>query len=177
MKKGFTIIELLVAVVLLTILVWGIFAILNIADATLNTDTGLIDLQQQVRQGLDGMIKELRNSGAVTVLNSGGRIEFIIPTSIGGPSSKVISYYLDGNQIKREHPENTVKVLANDINYLSFCCGHYDALGNYICDTDCSNSKMIQIQVSASKTVRQRVLVFPSNGGVLTEKARLRNAS
>jgi len=181
MSKGFTIIEVLVAVVILTILIWGIFAILNMADMVLNTDTGLIDLQQQTRQAVDGMSKELKNcrSADITILNSGARIQFIIPTDISTSPitySGIISYYLVGNQIIREHPVNTTKVLANDINSLSFCCGHYDALGNYVCDSVCTSSKIVQIQLSASKTVRQRTLTFPSTG-VLTEKARLRNAN
>ncbi len=185
MKKGFTIVEILVAVVVFIVLIVGIFAILNMADAVLNTDTGLIDLQQQARQAIDGMSKELRNSQSVSIPISLASIQFTVPIDIttspvtySGP----ISYYLVGNQIVREHPVNTAKVLANDINALSFCCGHYEALhadglvDDYVCNNTCSSSRIVQIQLSASKTVRQRALLFPL-AGVLTEKVKLRNAN
>ncbi len=184
MRKGFAIVEVLVAIAVLSILIGGIFAILNTADMVLNTDTGLIDLQQQARQAIDGMSKELRNSKSadITITNAGAKIQFTIPINIAMDPSLPISYYLAGNQIVREHPVNTTSVLANDINALSFCCGHFEALhpdglfDDYVCDSTCLNSKIVQIQLSASKTARQRTLTFPLTG-VLIEKVRLRNAN
>jgi len=47
-------------------------------------------------------------------------------------------------------------------------------LENGTCGTDCIDAAILQIQLSAQKTVRNRVLSFPLTG-TLTEEVKLRN--
>lgn len=162
---GFTLVEILVTFAILSFIMGGIFAVFNVADMSWNQDTGTLWLQQQARQAMDGMIREIRQAKKeagrpVTITAGNETLAFYIP-GISNP----VSYYLENNQIVREHPAGTKKILANDIGNLSFCCWH-----NGVCDAVCSNFNIIEIKLTATKTVRQRPLSFN-----LTEEVRLRN--
>lgn len=171
--KGFTLIETLVSVGILTFIMVGIFVVLNVADMTWHSEMGLLDLQQQARQAVDGMLREARQidpSYGITITSGGSDISFSITDDITNPGSPVtysIRYYLFNNQVIRENPAVTgaPKILANDVISLSFCCWH-----GGICDTDCSSTDVLQIQLDAAKTVKQRPFSF-----ALNEKVRLRN--
>ena len=171
--RGFSLIEILISSVILIIIFTGVFFVLNAGDQSWNAGTGSLDLQQQVRQAMDGMSKELRQTrgGNITIEPDSRSINFTVPISITTDPvtySSVINYYLNAtsNQLERLHPSDAEsKVLANDIADLSFCCqGGSDCF-------DCQNSTLLQIQVNGTKTVRQRALT-PFN---LTEEVGLRN--
>ncbi len=155
--RGFTLVEVLVSVLILGFLFAAIYGVLNIGNIIFIDDMTLVQLQQQARLAMDGMIRELRQSKAsVIAFNSSSDISFSIPAqTYGDPWLGPIRYYLDSviGQIKREYAGAT-KILANDINSLNF-----SPPGN-----------IMQIQLGAAKTVRQRSLSFS-----LTEKVRLRN--
>lgn len=162
--KGFTLFEVLLSTLILSVMVVGIYGVLNIGDKTYNHDMALLDLQQQVRQAMDGMIKELKQSktSLITISGGGARIDFKVPTDLTTSpvtyTNDFIAYYLSGNQILREYPSGTTKVLANDINSLLFSL----------------SGEVLTVQLSAQKTVKQRLLGFPLTG-LLTQKVRLRN--
>jgi hypothetical protein len=122
-----------------------------------NQDMGLLDLQEQARQGMNSMVKEIRG-GLVSSYSSNS-----ITLNTG------IQYYRDTstNQLKR----NTT-VLASDINALSFCWWHSDntCTDSRDCSGSCSKSYLLQIDIGASKTVSRRTLSFS-----LSEKVELRN--
>lgn len=168
MKKGLTLIEILVSIAILTIVIAGIFAVLNLGDMTWHSDMGLVDLQQAGRQAMDGMVREVRQSRTSDITisepgpDTGAKIQFIIPLDITTDPitySETISYYRNSsNQLIREYPQGETKVLANYIDSLSFSLSGY----------------LVQIQLSAEKTVRNRTLSFPLTG-VFTEQVKLRN--
>lgn len=149
--RGFSLVEILVCIVILGIIIAAIFMVSNAANMSWDAFSAMLDLQQQARQAMEGMIREVRQSRPldITITNLGGRINFFVPTS---PQS--VSYYLQSNQIIREHPLGTLKVLANDINSLSFSLAAF----------------ILEIQLEARRIVRQRTLSF-----LLREKVRLRN--
>ena len=161
---GFTLIEVLVAAIVLSLLFMGALAVLRISDVTWNVDMGLVGLQQQVRQAMAGMVKEIRQAGSVnitTITSTQDDIDFSIP----GSGTNRIRYYLDTStgQILREYPNGSgaTIVLANNIITLEF-----------------SGPDPVQIQLRAQKTVRGRTITFPGTTAVpedLTEKVKLRN--
>lgn len=161
---GFTLVEVLVAAVVLSLLFMGALAVLRISDVTWNVDMGLVGLQQQARQAMAGMVKEIRQAGSVnitTITPTRDDIDFSIP----GLGANRIRYYLDENtgQILREYPDGSEAtiVLANNIISLKF-----------------SGSAPVQIQLRAQKTVRGRTITFPGTATVpedLTERVKLRN--
>ncbi len=182
MKKkvsGFTLVEILVTIMIMLFITIGIYGVSNVGERTYSTDMGMLDLQQQARQSMSGMVRELRQldprypliSNGPTISNGGEMITFRIPRNI---TRSDIQYYQDieyekaGAQIIRRHA-GTESVLANDINSLNFCCWHSGT-----CDASCANADILQVQLSANKTVNRRAVFFPSNGTVI-EKVRLRN--
>lgn len=163
--KGFSLLELLISIAIFSIIVSGVFMLLRVADMNWSISSGFLDLQQQSRQAMDGMIKEIRHPIPldVSVVDGGARINFLILMA-DKVTKNPGSYYLLNNQIIREYPVGTTKVLANNINNLSFCC-----LGGADC-FDCASARSLRIQIQALKTVQNRALNFS-----LTERIRLRN--
>jgi prepilin-type N-terminal cleavage/methylation domain-containing protein len=150
-KKGFTLVEILLSAAIALFVVLGVYAVLNIGNATWFTDMGMLDLQQEARLAMDGITREIRQSSSsgMSITNGGEKVEFYIP---GVASS--ISYSLQNNQLVREHPAGTEKVLANDLTSLNF---------SLATDT-------VSVLLAFGKTAQNRNLFFS-----LAEKVRLRN--
>ena len=159
--RAFTIIEILIAFFILSLIAGSIFAVTNIAILSWDSNRGGLELVQEVRQAMDGMTREARQSNGVTVNNGGSALDFSIPNVIYN-----INYSLNTTTYKliREHPPNLPQVLANNINYLNFCC-----IGGASC-TDCGNSAVLQIHIQANKTIRNIPQAFS-----LVEEVKLRN--
>lgn len=171
---GFSLVEILVSILILTFIALGVFEIFILGDRTYFMDMGLLGLQQQARQAMDGMTREIRQSDNSDIIIGNSTIEFIIPNNITSGSTTYygpIDYYCNGNNIMREHPVGTLKILASDVNTLSFCCENSDGT---ICDNDCDSRHILKIQLSAQKIIKGQVVSFPANG-TITEKVRLRN--
>lgn len=156
--KGFTLIEILVSVLILGLLVAGIYAVLNIGSMVFREDINLVGLQQQVRRAMDSMVNEIRESklSVITLADANTKITFSVPPAVyGDPWVGPISYYRDVNdanndgvvnQIIREYPLGTRKILANDITALSFSL----------------TADIVEIEVAAKKIIGARELCFPA---------------
>lgn len=149
----------------------GVYGVLNIGDKVYHEDLGLLGLQQGVRQAMDGMTREVRQSGATYNLTTNGtQLDFCLPNI----SNTTVRYSLNANkQVIRTLFSGNVsedKVLANNISNLTFCC-----LGGGNC-TNCTNAHSLEIQIRSNKTVRERGLSFPrADQPPLTERVKLRN--
>lgn len=160
--SGLTLVEVLVAIAVLSLLAISVSTVLNISDMAWNTDMGLVDLQQQTRQAMVRMVREIRQADSV-ISASGTTITFSTPWT----ATDSITYRLEGKQITREYPSGsgTKSILGNNINSLDFVHG----------------SCVVEIELQAQKTVRGRTIIFPVSDGdsstedVLTEKVKLRN--
>jgi type II secretory pathway pseudopilin PulG len=162
-RAGFTLIELFIVVGILSLVVGGIFAVMNVADKSWHSDMGLLDLQQQARLAMDGMVREIRQadpSQNIIIGSGGSSLQFYI-ANITDSTASPINYNLSSSQIIREHPLGVNKILANDISALNF---------SWVSNT----TSCLQVQVRASKTVKQRVLTFPLLAP-LVEEVKLRN--
>jgi prepilin-type N-terminal cleavage/methylation domain-containing protein len=124
MRKGFTLVELVVSVVLLSLMIGALVAIFNMGHNVYYTNEGMLDMQRIVRQSMENMIRELRQSQAadITIGGGGTTISFVIPISIDPlKNSSSIQYYVDtNNQLIREHPVKSQQVLATGINSINF---------------------------------------------------------
>jgi len=174
MKKAFTIIEMLFSCIVVMVLIGGILVMANSGNRGWSTEVGLLNLHQQARQAIHGMVRETRQSQDtdITISNGGERIEFKIPRNLFSGSTSYyqpIYYYLSDEQIIREHPAGTTKVLANDIKSLNFC--FWDGVD--CCDPtieSCSGLHALEISVEAEREIREKVLSFS-----IREEVRLRN--
>jgi len=166
-NKGFTLLEIIIAVFLFSIISAAIFSVLATAKNSLSAGESQISVQQACRNGLDVMIKELRQAGALTISDvpangtNYSAITFQIPTAIsetGITWSSNINYSLgglNGAQLLRTQ-SGSQKVLANNISALSF-------------NRSAANPNVVNISVTAQKntfpgfTAMQSTITVVSN--------------
>lgn len=117
-RSGFTIIELMVSLGIFTILIAGIYTVLLIGDSTMRTGLTYIELSQDVRLGIDRMIKELHNARRSTIsIPDDSYITFQVPGN-----SNIIQYSLgglDGRQLIRTETGAST-VLCNNVQSIQF---------------------------------------------------------
>jgi hypothetical protein len=151
-SKGYTIVEAMVSVAVLSFMLIVIYGILQTGNIIYTRDTNLLQMQQQTRNGIDRVARELRqaSSQVITTVNANvDRISFNTPASTG------IQYFLTGTNLIRQAPNGTTTTVASDISRLKFTL----------------NGTLLNIQVQASKTIYTNVVIsFP-----LTGQVRLRN--
>ncbi|MDD5746965.1 MAG: prepilin-type N-terminal cleavage/methylation domain-containing protein [Candidatus Omnitrophica bacterium] len=121
--KGFTLVELIVSVAILSFIVIATTSLFSAGHDVFETSSGSLDMQRLIRQSVGGMAQELRQSSRsdIVIAGDGSTIECRIPTAIDPlTKSDTISYRLVNNQLVREHPAGTQKVLALNIDSLTF---------------------------------------------------------
>lgn len=173
--RGFTLIEILVALFIFGLIAAGLFGVLNAGKIIFKDDITLVGLQQEARLGMDAMSREIRESGPahMSFSDANAKVTFsIVPEVYGNPWVGPISYYCDtndvnsdgiANQLIREYPTGVFKILANDISVLNFSLA-----GN-----------VLNIGLAAKTSARGRDLCFPSPcqapQKLLNEAVMLRN--
>lgn len=171
-KRGFTLVEIIVVVFLFSIIFAAIFSVLATAKNSLSSGESQISVQQACRNGLDAMIKELRQGSISTIQDvppdgvDYSAITFQIPLSIGASGitwSSVIQYSLgglNGSQLLRTQ-SGAQRVLGNNISAVSF-------------SRSASDPNVVNISITAEKntfpgfTARQSTIT-------LTSQVKLRN--
>lgn len=151
MSKGFTLVEALLSMAILTIVLLGVYGVLKTGNTVIFNDAVRVELQQQARNAMDRLVREVRQASShiVTTINANhDRLTVTIP------SASNILFYLSGTNFVREYPAGTIKTLASDISYLKFS----------------TSGSVLTINVRASKTQYNRTITVP-----LMEKVRLRN--
>lgn len=151
--RGYTLIEMLVAVLLLSIILIGVYGVMTTGNNIFTRNIAMLDMEQQTRNAIDRIVREVRQASSQTITTNfngttNDRIMFTIPTAVG------IQYYLSGTNLVREFPSGTIKIVASNINFLKFTL----------------TGSLLQIQVQASQTISGATTIFP-----LIEKVRLRN--
>jgi prepilin-type N-terminal cleavage/methylation domain-containing protein len=152
-KKGVSLVEVLMTVVIFGALSIGFYGLWNLGNRTFYADSNLVELQQQARNGLDRMVRDLRQAvtssvSITTISASSDRVTFNTISSTG------VKYYLSGTQLIREYPSGTLTPVAHNISYLKFTL----------------TSRLLKIEIHADKNFFQTISV------PLVEKVRLRNA-
>lgn len=155
--KAFTLLELLVTVLILTVMVFAIYSVLNVASTNFPTDTALLDLQQQARQAIELISKESREASVsnITITPADTDHDILIFST---PTKNGISYYINlaNGRLIRQYPTGTTRVVAHDITRLKF-----SLTGN-----------LLIIEVQTQKDIQQKTLNFQLKGRV-----RVRNGS
>ena len=149
--KGVSLIEFLMATFIFAMMLVGFYQILNFVQTRSFIDNANLNLQQQARNGLDRMVREIRESSSstVTVIDANSdRITFTTPNEIG------IQYYRSGNSLVREYPANTIKNIAESIVYLKFT----------------KSGSVLTMNIRAQQTIYGQTFSIS-----LVEKVRLRN--
>ena len=161
--RGLSLLEIMVSALILAFIVIGLTEVLNIGALTFPIDSAWLDLQQQTRQAMEWMTKDLRETKKadiqINVLNADS--DQITFNTVDQTQVKFYRDASDANndgrvdQVIYEYPAGTRKVLANYISRLKFSTGP---------------AFILRIEVRAAQTIRQKPLSFP-----LIEQVRLRN--
>ena len=157
--KGFTLFETLVAILIFIFIVGGMYGVLVIALTNYDTNLVSLNLQHQARQGMNRMVKEIRQA----YWDDGVEHEIRIELDANGNNSITfdrfaatdVTYFLVSGKLWRGGT-----VIANDIGVLKF--------------SKDLTKHLLKIQMQASKTFRSlgkdRTLTF-----FLTEQVQVRN--
>jgi prepilin-type N-terminal cleavage/methylation domain-containing protein len=170
--KGFTLLEIMIVVFLFSVISTAIFSVLASGKNSLSAGESQVGVQQACRNGLDSMIKELRQASVSTITGvpadgtNYSSITLQIPTAIGATGitwSSSIQYALgglNGAQLLRTQ-SGSQRVLANNVSALSF-------------NRSVANPSVVNISITAQKntfpgfTARQTTIT-------LVSQVRLRN--
>jgi type II secretory pathway component PulJ len=150
--KAFTLLDTLIALVIFTFVIAAMYGVITTANISYNTDTTLMYLGQQARQVMFWLTKDMREASSVSITYIDDDSDLIVFDTIDEPG---IQYYLDGNQVVKEYPLNTKRVIGNNIARFKFSRA----------------GKEIEVDLMADRELSsQTTLSFP-----LREKLRLRN--
>ncbi len=171
-NKGFTLLEIIMVAFLFSIISAAIFSVLATGRNSLSVGESQIGVQQACRNGLDSMIKELRQAGVSTITGvpangtNYSSITFQIPTAIAATGitwSSSIQYTLgglNGAQLLKTQ-SGSQKVFANNISALSF-------------NRSAANPNVVNISVTAQKNTFPGFTATQSTI-TLTSQVKLRN--
>lgn len=171
-NKGFTLLEIILVAFLFSIISAAIFSVLAAGRNSMSAGESQMSVQQACRNSLDALVKELRQSAVLKILDvpatgvNYSSITFQVPTAISatGPTwSGNIQYSLgglNGAQLLRTQSGNQ-RVMGNNISAVSF-------------NRSAANPNVVNITVTAQKntfpgfTARQSSIT-------LTSQVKLRN--
>lgn len=109
-EKGFTLVEVLLAAIILVIVLGIAFNFLK-AGFDLNRNiTEHTDLHHNIRFAMDSIARDLKNATDVTLINS-SRIRFT-----DGQNNQQVEYRLSGNQLIRDENNSNSPVAENIIS-------------------------------------------------------------
>ena len=149
--KGFTLVETMISMLILSVVLLGVYGVLNTGQKVCAKDFVLLEVQEQARNAMARIVKDVRQSSAATITvisASNHRLTFTIPSATG------VQYYLNGTNLVREFPAGTMVNVASNIGLLTFT----------------QTGTILQIQVRADKAFFSSTTSFS-----LVEKVRLRN--
>ena len=157
MRKGFTLIEVIVSVAIMSVVVLALLAAFDAGQTLYSSNVKIMDMMQVVRTPMEAIIKEVRQSkpADVIITNSGAQVQFIVPMTISPVTySQPISYYVNNNALIREHPPGTTAVIAPNIDSINFIL----------------TVNRLEITLQARARLKHQDLVLP-----VTETVTLRN--
>jgi len=99
-KKGFSLIELMVAVVVLGLMVLGLVAFFTGGARSWITGQGQIKAQREARQAMDTMVREIRE-GKLVISGTTTSVTVDIP-ALGSDPTHTVTYSLSGTTISRD---------------------------------------------------------------------------
>lgn len=132
-QRGFSLIEVMIAIAISSIITFSIFTVMQVTQNQLSTmDTKML-LQDNAREGLYKMTQEIRLSapGHFSILDGGQAIEFDVPDAatptndayqIDWDVSHKVRYELKGGQLLRilDGDDANPTVIANNVANLTF---------------------------------------------------------
>jgi len=194
-QKGFSLIELLVAMVIMSVVSLAIYSVFAVTTRTYTTQGVTADVQQSVRAAMEVMLQDIRAAGLDPTSSGNFGIELAEASklrftsdsidagisdfngTIDDTNSERITYVLQGTQLDQILYETTASVdsepLISEVQNLTFT--YFDADGNDL------GSPITASQLSDIRTINVSITVEEPagrNGSVsrtLTKQVKCRN--
>jgi prepilin-type N-terminal cleavage/methylation domain-containing protein len=134
-QKGFSLVELMVAILISGIFMYGLFTVLRASSEQTQSSTVKMNIQDSAREGLYKMLQEIRlsTSSQISILNGGTSIQFKVPDPnapiladyrVDWDNGKTITYTLGGVNnrqiIRTDLSTAQSRVIANDVASVLF---------------------------------------------------------
>lgn len=146
LNKGFTLIELMIAMVLSVMVISGIFALFRNQVAIHNTERLMVSMQQNVRAAMSFVERDIRlagsdpsgTSGAAFLSADEAQLQFQTDTDEDGliGAGETVTYALNGSNLVRgttvPFDAATAPIVARNIDAINF--DYFDSAGNNISD-------------------------------------------
>lgn len=149
-KKGYTLVEALVSIFILSFILIGVYGVLLTGNSVTNSDNVLLELQQQARNAMTRIVKDVRASSSqtITVISANSdKITFTTPTKANA------QYYLTGTNLMYAGGAGA-SIVSINIARLKFTL----------------SSQLLKIDLRADKTIYGKTFSY-----YLTQEVRLRN--
>jgi Tfp pilus assembly protein PilW len=165
-QGGFSFAEIIVVVLISTFLIGGIYTVLSTGKNSWEINRDRLEVQQELRKGLDWMRRDLRQAGVSTVTGvpTDGTpyvsIVFQMPSGVAGGVitwGATVQYTIAGGQLIRT-TGGANRVIAQDFNTLQF-------------RRTAASPNIVQITATARKNTPQHGLISMT----VTTQERMRN--
>ena len=170
-SHGFTIIELLVAMAISSIVLAAVTTLYSGLTRSYTTEAARGSAQQDLRAGLGLMVEDIRMAGLDPMGTAGGiftqnsltDIEFIADLNFNGAvdDDERIRYYLNGTELRQQHFDAATGVMEEDV-----LLDNVSAL-----NFDYTQPPILEILMTVQEPAGRDVMVTRT----LTERVRLRN--
>jgi prepilin-type N-terminal cleavage/methylation domain-containing protein len=194
-KKGFSLIELLVAMVIMSVVSLAIYSVFAVTSRTYTTQGVTADVQQSVRAAMEVMLQDIRTAGLDPTSSGNFGIELAEASKLRFTSDSIdagtndfngvlddtnserITYVLQGTQLDQILYETTASVesepLISDVQNLTFT--YFDADGNDL-GSPVPASQLADIRtINVSITVEEPAGRNGSVSRTLTKQVKCRN--
>jgi prepilin-type N-terminal cleavage/methylation domain-containing protein len=180
-KNGFTLVEILVTVFILSIIIAALFLTLNTGEFSNTVASTRVDLQSQVRRLIDWIAKDVRQTSLIEINNNGPSVSHIKFKKVIGIDGSG-NYLLSSNYTEYSYNSTTSELLRNELDnggsvlrswvYTNITqAPFYTAVGVPLVGGDILNSKKLVIVISGQSLVRN---ILPLNF-TLSEEVKIRN--
>ena len=175
-ERGFTLMEMMVAVGLSTMVGMVLFTSVRYGNEQVDTREARMTMQDNAREGMYKMLQELRQSGPSKITVGTGYIQFQIPDpsslvttsyAVNWTNAHTIKYSVGGTNntqlIRQDVTSNKTAVVANNITGLTFS------------GSPSSAPTVVTATMSIQKTLSNG-RVMPIQAMTLTSQAEIRNS-
>jgi type IV pilus assembly protein PilW len=194
-KRGFSLIELLVALAIMSIVSGAIYSVFSVSSRSYTTQGVTADVQQSVRAAMEVMLQDIRTAGLDPTASGNFGIELAEATKLRFTSDSIdaglddfngelddtnserITYVLQGTQLNQILYETTAsensQPLISDMQNLTFT--YFDADGNDL-GSPVPALQLADIRtINISITVEEPAGIDAPVGRTLTKQVKCRN--
>jgi len=180
--RAFTLVEVMVCAFILTVIMASLFMVLNIGEFSYPLHSGKIDLQAKVRQVLDWIVRDARQTNLIQINTNAPSVNHIKFKQVTGIDNATGAYTLSANYIEYNYDSVSDNLTRNVVNGSGSLLQSqafdnitqppfYAALGNPLDPGDILTSKKLIVIIAGRSQVKNYITLNFS----LAEEVKIRN--